>query len=90
MRALYLFLDRTTGVGRPRHTADEPLPPIRSGAFAAWLASQPAGPRVPAGQRVHAGPSRPNDGARAISQDAAGQGAEQAAGPSNLPAASRP
>ncbi len=72
MRALYLFLDRTTGVGRPRHTADEPLPPIRSGAFAAWLAS------------------RPNDGTRTQDGRAADQGVEQAAGPSNVPAASRP
>ena len=71
MRALYLFLDRTTGVGRPRHTADEPLTPIRSGAFAAWLAARPAGPRVPAGGRVHAGTSRPNDGTREVNGRAA-------------------
>ncbi len=84
MRALYLFLDRTTGVGRPRHAAAEPVTPIRSGAFAAWLAARPAS------QRVHAGTSRPNEGARATSRGATGQGAEQAAGPSSLPAASRP
>ena len=90
MRALYLFLDRTTGVGRPRHAADEPLSPIRSGAFAAWLAARPSGQRVHADQRVHAGASRPNEGARATSPGATGQGAEQAAGPSSLPAASRP
>lgn len=90
MRALYLFLDRTTGVGRPRHAADEPSTPIRSGAFAAWLAQRPSSQRVPAGQRVHVGASRPSDSARAADRDATGQGAEQAAGPSSLPAASRP
>lgn len=96
MRALYLFLDRTTGVGRPRHAADEPLTPIPSGAFATWLAARPASQRVHAGQRVHASPrvhagaSRPNDGARSTGRSAIGQGAEQAAGPSALPAASRP
>jgi hypothetical protein len=75
MRALYLFLDRTTGVGRPRHASDAPLRPIRSGAFAAWMASAPgldAGSRGVTGRRT------------------AAQGAAQAAGPSNLPAASRP
>ncbi len=44
MRALYLFLDRTTGVGRPRHTEDEPLAPIKPGAFAAWMASHASQP----------------------------------------------
>ena len=75
MRALYLFLDRTTGVGRPRHAADEPLTPIRTGAFAAWMASTPGGRRVIT-TRADRGAPR--------------QGAEQAAGPSKTPAASRP
>jgi hypothetical protein len=78
MRALYLFLDRTTGVGRPLHPADEPLPPIRTGAFAAWLASAPAARRS----------SSPSDDATGRSTTS--HGAEQAAGPSNVPAASRP
>jgi hypothetical protein len=75
MRALYLFLDRTAGVGRPRHAADEPLTPIRTGAFTAWMASAPGGRHVSG-----AGSDR---GARR-------QGVAQAAVPSNTPAASRP
>ena len=75
MRALYLFLDRTTGVGRPRHAADESLTPIRTGAFAAWLASAPAS-RRPKLQVIRGGLTD--------------QGTEQGAGPSNVPAASRP
>ncbi len=75
MRALYLFLDRTTGVGRPRHAADEPLTPIRTGAFAAWLASRPASPRP----RLRVIPGGLSD-----------QGTEQGAVPSNVPSAARP
>jgi hypothetical protein len=75
MRALYLFLDRTTGVGRPRHTADEPLTPIRTGAFAAWMASAPARRRA---------------SLRVIPGGLTDQGTEQAVGPSNVPSASRP
>jgi hypothetical protein len=75
MRALYLFLDRTTGVGRPRHTADESLTPIRTGAFSAWMASAPTSGRP----RLHV-----------IRGGLADQGTEQGAAPSNVPAASRP
>ncbi len=75
MRALYLFLDRTTGVGRPRHTADESLTPIRTGAFTAWMASAPASQRP----RLHVIPGGLTD-----------QGTEQGAAPSKVPAASRP
>jgi hypothetical protein len=75
MRALYLFLDRTTGVGRPRHTPDEPLRPITTGAFAAWMASKPASQRA----RL-----------QVISGGLADQGTEQGAVPSNSPAPSRP
>ena len=78
MRALYLFLDRTTGVGRPLHPTEEPMAPIRTGAFAAWLASAPAARRS----------SSPSD--RATGRSGATHGAEQAAGPRSLPAASRP
>ena len=71
MRALYLFLDRTTGVGRPRHTADESLTPIRTGAFTAWMASAPASqrprlqrdPRWP-GRSGHRAGRRAQQGAR--------------------------
>ena len=76
MRALYLFLDRTTGVGRPLHGPDEPLKPIRTGAFAAWLASAPA--------------SSSHRRSTATGRTDAVQGAEQAAGPSSEPLASRP
>ena len=69
MRALYLFLDRTTGVGRPRHTADESLTPIRTGAFAAWMASAPASQRA----RL-----------QVIPGGLADQGTEQGAAPSNV------
>jgi hypothetical protein len=76
MRALYLFLDRTTGVGRPLHAPDEPLKPIRTGAFAAWLASAPA--------------SASHRRGTATGRTDALQDAEHAAGPSSTPAASRP
>ena len=75
MRALYLFLDRTTGVGRPRHTSNEPLRPIKSGAFAAWMASAPTSQRA----RLQVIPGGLTD-----------QGTEQGTGPSKVPAASRP
>ena len=75
MRALYLFLDRTTGVGRPAHTPDEPLRPIKTGAFTAWMASRPASQRV----RLQVIPGGLTD-----------QGSEQGAVPNNSPAASRP
>jgi hypothetical protein len=75
MRALYLFLDRTTGVGRPRHAADESLTPIRTGAFTAWMASAPTSQRPKL---------------RVIRGGLTDQGTEQAVGPSKVPAASRP
>lgn len=79
MRALYLFLDRTIGVGKPLHgSSDEPLTPIRTGAFAAWLLSAPAAHRR----------SGPSD--HATGRTGAIHGTEQAAGPSNAPAVSRP
>ena len=75
MRALYLFLDRTTGVGRPPHTPDEPLRPIKTGAFSAWMAARPASQR----SRFQVIPGGLSD-----------QGSEQGAVPNNSPAASRP
>jgi hypothetical protein len=82
MRALYLFLDRTTGVGRPLHSMDEPLKPIRTGAFAAWLASAPT---AAAGRSDQARPIDDTTG-----RSAAAQGVEQARGPRSAPTASRP
>ena len=78
MRALYLFLDRTTGVGRPLHPADAPLAPIRTGAFAAWLASAPGAQRS----------NNPSD--HATGRSGSTHGAEHAAGPRSVPSASRP